>query len=119
MRISDWSSDVCSSDLIAEAAALGFRIRLVGMAETGEDVLFQRVHPMLVPANHPLSHVDGSLNAVVAEGNFVGRLFFQGAGAGEGPTASAVVADLFAVARGGYAPAFVTTFSSLYPPHKG
>ena len=98
---------------IAEAAALGFRIRLVGMAETGADGLFQQVHPMLVPANHPLAHVDGSLNAVVAEGNFVGRLFFQGAGAGDGPTASAVVADLIDVARGEYGPAFAMPVDSL------
>jgi len=89
---------------IREAAALGFKVRLVGMAECeaegGENVgLFQRVHPMLVPVDHPLAHVDGALNAVVAEGNFMGRLFFQGAGAGEGPTASAVVADIIDVAR--------------------
>lgn len=96
---------------IREAAALGYRIRLVGMAECdteeGENFgLFQRVHPMLVPLAHPLAHVDGALNAVVAEGNFVGRLFFQGAGAGQGPTASAVVADVIDVARDEYGPAF-------------
>jgi homoserine dehydrogenase len=96
---------------IREAAALGYRIRLVGMAECdteeGENFgLFQRVHPMLVPMDHPLAHVDGALNAVVAEGNFVGRLFFQGAGAGQGPTASAVVADIIDVARDEYGPAF-------------
>lgn len=98
---------------IAEAAALGYRIRLVGMAENGPDGLFQRVHPMLVPLNHPLAHVDGSLNAVVAEGNFVGRLFFQGAGAGDGPTASAVVADLIDVARDEYGDAFAMPVASL------
>jgi homoserine dehydrogenase len=98
---------------IAEAAALGFRIRLVGMAETVDGELFQRVHPMLVPMGHPLSHVDGPLNAVVTEGNFVGRLFFQGAGAGDGPTASAVVADLIDVARGEYGPAFAMPVDSL------
>ncbi len=96
---------------IREAAALGYKIRLVGMAVCEEDGgknvgLFQRVHPMLVPIAHPLAHVDGALNAVVAEGNFVGRLFFQGAGAGEGPTASAVVADVIDVARDEYGPAF-------------
>jgi homoserine dehydrogenase len=96
---------------IREAAALGFKIRLVGMAECedegdGNVGLFQRVHPMLVPDSHPLSHVGGALNAVVAEGNFVGRLFFQGAGAGEGPTASAVVADVIDIARDEYGPAF-------------
>jgi len=61
---------------------------------------------MLVPLDHPLAHVGGALNAVVAEGNFVGRLFFEGAGAGEGPTASAVVADIIDVARDEYGPAF-------------
>ncbi len=95
---------------IREAAALGYRVRLVGLAECeegGESIgLFQRVHPMLVPLAHPLAHVDGALNAVVAEGNFVGRLFFQGAGAGEGPTASAVVADVIDVARDECGPAF-------------
>ena len=98
---------------IAEAEALGFRIRLVAYGEAGSSGLFQRVHPCLVPMDHPLAHVTGSLNAVVAEGNFVGRLLFQGRGAGEGPTASAVVADLIDVARGEYGPAFAMPVASL------
>jgi homoserine dehydrogenase len=98
---------------IAEAAALGFRVRLVGLGEANANGLFQRVHPCLVPVNHPLAHVVGSLNAVVAEGNFVGRLFFEGRGAGEGPTASAVVADLIDIARGEYGPAFAMPVASL------
>lgn len=98
---------------IAEAAALGYRVRLVGVAESSESGLFQRVHPMLVPLDHPLAHVDGALNAVVADGNFVGRLFFQGRGAGDGPTASAVVADLIDVARDEYGPAFAMPVSLL------
>ncbi|MCE7798747.1 homoserine dehydrogenase [Sphingobium sufflavum] len=100
---------------IREAEALGYCIRLIGMAECEEASdngetrnigLFQRVHPTLIPFDHPLAHVDGALNAVVAEGNYVGRLFFQGAGAGAGPTASAVVADIIDVARDEYGPAF-------------
>jgi len=87
---------------IAEAAALGYRVRLIGLAEAGPHGLFQRVHAHLVPTDHPLAHVTGATNAVVAEGNFVGRLLFQGAGAGDGPTASAVVADLIDIARGEY-----------------
>ena len=98
---------------IAEAASLGYRIRLVGIAEAGAKGLFQRVHPHLVPVDHPLAHVTGSLNAVVAEGNFVGRLFFEGAGAGDGPTASAVVADLIDIARGEFGPAFAMPAASL------
>ena len=84
---------------IAQAHSLGYVIRLIGMAEAQGDHLFQRVQPNLVPFDHPLAHVDGATNAVVAEGNFSGRLLFQGAGAGDGPTASAVVADLIDIAR--------------------
>ena len=88
---------------IAQADALGYVIRLIGMAEEDKSGdtprLFQRVQPHLVPFDHPLAHVDGATNAVVAEGNYSGRLLFQGAGAGDGPTASAVVADLIDIAR--------------------
>ncbi len=90
---------------IARADTLGYVVRLIGMAdlEAGDDgttALLQRVRPCLVPKGHPLAHVTGATNAVVAEGNFSGRLLFQGAGAGAGPTASAVVADLIDIARG-------------------
>jgi homoserine dehydrogenase len=85
---------------IAQADSLGYVIRLIGMAEGKGGKLFQRVQPHLVPFDHPLAHVDGATNAVVAEGNYSGRLLFQGAGAGDGPTASAVVADLIDIARG-------------------
>lgn len=101
---------------IAQARALGFCVRLVGLAEAGGHGLFQRVHPCLVPLTHPLAHVQGTMNAVVAEGNFVGRLFFEGRGAGEGPTASAVVADLIDVARGEVGPAFAMPVASLAAP---
>jgi len=101
---------------IAEAAALGYRVRLVGQGSSGAKGLFQRVHPCLVPLSHPLAHVSGSLNAVVAEGNYVGRLFFSGRGAGEGPTASAVVADLIDIARGETGPAFAMPVASLSKP---
>jgi homoserine dehydrogenase len=87
---------------IAQAAALGYVIRLIGLADCdpADGSLYQRVQPCLVPRAHPLAAVDGATNAVVAEGNFAGRLLFQGAGAGDGPTASAVVADLIDIARG-------------------
>ena len=100
---------------IEHAATLGFRIKLVGLATADDGELFQRVHPCLVPYAHPLAHVDGALNAVVAEGNYVGRLLFQGRGAGEGPTASAVVADLIDVARGEVGPAFAMPTARLLP----
>ncbi|MBK8375884.1 homoserine dehydrogenase [Sphingorhabdus sp.] len=95
---------------IAQAQALGYRIRLIGLAEidgsNGHTQLFQRVQPVLVPIEHPLANVTGATNAVVAEGNFSGRLLFQGAGAGDRPTASAVVADLVDIARKETGPAF-------------
>jgi homoserine dehydrogenase len=89
---------------IAQADTLGYVIRLIAMTDVeqgsdGAPALLQRVRPCLVPKAHPLASVDGPTNAVVAEGNFSGRLLFQGAGAGEGPTASAVVADLIDIAR--------------------
>ena len=102
---------------IAQADSLGYVIRLIGMAEpdwqNGACRLFQRVQPHLVPFNHPLAHVDGATNAVVAEGNFSGRLLFQGAGAGDGPTASAVVADLIDIARGEIGAPFSVPVSEL------
>ena len=101
---------------IAEAAALGYRVRLVGVAEAGEGGLFQRVHAHLVPHDHPLAHVTGATNAVVAEGDFVGRLLFQGPGAGAGPTASAVVADLIDIARGEAGPPFAMPAHALAEP---
>ena len=107
--------DVTAGD-IAEARALGYCVRLVGLAEADANGLFQRVHPCLVPLDHPLAHVQGAMNAVVAHGNFVGRLFFEGRGAGEGPTASAVVADLIDVARGEVGPAFGMPVADLDPP---
>ena len=90
---------------IAQADALGYVVRLVGVASLHDDAdgqhrLLQRVRPCLVPFRHPLAAVTGATNAVVAEGDFAGRLLFQGAGAGDGPTASAVVADLIEIARG-------------------
>jgi homoserine dehydrogenase len=102
-------SGVMAAD-IAQARALGYVIRLIGMAEIDRrgaaPGLFQRVRPHLVHCEHPLASVDGATNAVVAEGNFMGRLLFQGAGAGDGPTASAVVADLIDIARGEKGAAF-------------
>ena len=89
---------------ITQAGALGYVIRLVGIASLDESAdetrLLQRVRPCLVALGHPLAAVTGPTNAVVAEGNFSGQLLFQGAGAGAGPTASAVVADLIDIARG-------------------
>jgi len=112
---------------IAQADALGFVIRLIAQVDVeansqGEEHLLQRVRPCLVAKDHPLAPVDGPTNAVVAEGNFSGRLLFQGAGAGDGPTASAVVADLIDIARGEAGAPFsipVAQLSALPPAEPG
>jgi homoserine dehydrogenase len=108
---------------IAQADALGYVIRLVGTAEAetatdGTPRLFQRVQPLLVARSHPLAHVRGATNAVVVEGDFVGRLLFEGRGAGDGPTASAVVADLIDVARGYLGAPFSVPAAALAPMAK-
>ena len=109
-------TQVRASD-IGQADSLGYVIRLVGIASlTGEGEacrLLQRVRPCLVPFRHPLAAVTGPTNAVVAEGDFSGRLLFQGAGAGDKPTASAVVADLIDIARGQSGAPFSVPIGSL------
>ncbi len=82
------------------AEELGFRIKLLGIARLTEDGLEQRVHPCMVPRATPIAAVDGVYNAVVAEGDFVGRVVLEGRGAGAFPTASAVAADLVDIAAG-------------------
>jgi homoserine dehydrogenase len=85
---------------IGLARELGFRIKLLGIAQASEAGISARVHPCLVPEGSPIAQVEGVHNAVEAEGDFVGRIMLQGRGAGAGPTASAVVADLVDIARG-------------------
>ncbi len=94
------------------AAELGYRIKLIGIATHGEKGLLQRVHPCLVAADKAIASVNGVFNAVVAEGDFVGQTVYQGRGAGAGPTASAVVADLIDIAQGHVHPV-------LSPPVEG
>ena len=89
---------------IAFAEELGYRIKLLGIARRTDGGVEARVHPCLVPAAAPIARVDGVYNAVVAEGDAVGRVMLEGRGAGAGPTASAVVADLIDLARGRFTP---------------
>lgn len=95
------------------AGELGFRIKLLGLARLTEHGLEQRVHPCMVPLETPIAHVEDVFNAVVAEGDFVGRVVSEGRGAGEGPTASAVVADLMDIARGRHAQTFAVPAARL------
>ena len=98
---------------IEYARELGFRIKLLAIARATESGVEQRVHPCLVSRDTPIAHVQGVFNAVLAEGDFVGRTVYEGRGAGEKPTASAVVADLIDLARGGNLPAFGVPTASL------
>ncbi|MBV9522205.1 MAG: homoserine dehydrogenase [Alphaproteobacteria bacterium] len=82
------------------AAELGYRIKLLGLARLTDHGIEQRVHACMVPRATPIAHVEGVFNAVVAEGDFAGRVLLEGRGAGAGPTASAVVADLLDIAAG-------------------
>jgi len=95
------------------AEELGYRIKLLGLARETKYGIEQRVHPCMVSLAAPIAHIEGVFNAVVVEGDFVGTTMFQGRGAGQGPTASAVVADLVDVARGRTMPAFVVPAKQL------
>jgi homoserine dehydrogenase len=88
------------------AEELGYRIKLLGIARLTEEGLEQRVHPCMVSRATPIAAVEGVYNAVVAEGDFVGRVVLQGRGAGAFPTASAVAADLVDIAAGRHVPSF-------------
>ncbi len=98
---------------IGFAGELGYRIKLLGLARASAGGISARVHPCLVPAAAPLARVDGVYNAVVIEGDFVGRVMLEGRGAGAGPTASAVVADLIDLARGRTTPVWGAAAGAL------
>ena len=104
-----------SAEDIAFAEELGYRIKLLGIARRTEHGIEQRVHPCMVKLDTPVAHVEGVFNAVVAEGDFVGTTVFEGRGAGAGPTASAVVADLIDIARGNRIPTFAVPAGQLAP----
>ncbi len=91
--------DVTAED-IGYAAELGYRIKHVGIARRAEGGIEARVHPTLVPERSMLANVHGVMNAVLIETDAAGPALFHGAGAGGAPTASSVVADLIAIARG-------------------
>lgn len=84
---------------IAHAERLGYRIKLLGITKRRVDGIELRVHPTLVPAERLLANVEGAMNAVLVRGDAVGPTLYYGQGAGEEPTASAVVADLVDVTR--------------------
>ncbi len=91
---------------ITLAEEMGYRIKLLGVAQMTGRGLEQRMTPCLVPALSPLGQLQGGTNMVVLEGDAVGQIVMRGAGAGEGPTASAVMGDVIDIARGFRLPVF-------------
>ena len=85
---------------IHAAADMGYRVKLLGVAQMTGRGLEQRMTPCLVPASSPLGQLAGGTNMVILEGDDSGQIVLRGAGAGEGPTASAVMSDVLDLARG-------------------
>lgn len=85
---------------IHQAADMGYKIKLLGVAQMTGRGLEQRMSPCLVPDTSPLGQLQGGTNMIVLEGDSVGQIVLRGAGAGEGPTASAVMGDVMDIARG-------------------
>ncbi len=85
---------------IRAAADMGYRIKLLGVAQMTGRGLEQRMTPCLVPSLSPLGQLEGGTNMVILEGGDSGTIVLRGAGAGEGPTASAVMSDILDIARG-------------------
>jgi homoserine dehydrogenase len=105
-----------SIDDINLAADMGYRIKLLGVAQMTGRGLEQRMTPCLVPTNSPLGQLQGGTNMVVLEGDSVGQIVLRGPGAGMGPTASAVMGDVLDIARGLRLPTFGQPASTLATP---
>lgn len=95
---------------------MGYHIKLLGVAQLTGRGLEQRMTPCLVPADSPLGQLQGGTNMVVLEGDSVGQIVLRGPGAGEGPTASAVMADVIDLARGFRLSTFGQPAAGLKPP---
>lgn len=91
-------TDITPSD-IEYADEFDYIIKLIGLTRKRETGIEVRVHPMLIPKKHPLASVDDSFNAIFIKGNPIGEAMFFGHGAGQLPTASAVVGDVIDVVR--------------------
>nr|WP_321982782.1 homoserine dehydrogenase [uncultured Cohaesibacter sp.] len=85
---------------IAAAEELGYRIKLLGVAQKTDTGIEQRVHPTMVPQDSAIAQIDGVTNAVAIEGDAIGSITLSGPGAGGDATASAVIADIVDIARG-------------------
>jgi homoserine dehydrogenase len=105
---------ITAADMEA-AANLGYRIKLLGIAERTASGIEARVHPTMVPEDSTIAQVSGVTNCVAIEGDFSGPLLLVGPGAGSQPTASAVASDILDVARGLVLPPFLRPVAQLAP----
>lgn len=107
-------SSITPADIEA-ARDLGYKIKLLGVALKTESGIEQRVHPTMLPSDSAIAQVDGVLNCVAVDGDFVGDIMLVGPGAGAGPTASSVVSDIADIARGLKLPVFGRPAATLAP----
>jgi len=107
---------------IQVAAELGYKIKLLGIAERTESGIEQRVHPTFVPKGSAIAGVDGVMNAIALETDHVHELLLAGPGAGGPPTASSVLSDILDIARGTRVPPLGVPSAELLPyreaPHR-
>ena len=85
---------------IEHAKNLGYKIKLLAVSEIIDNKLMERVHPCLVLNNSYIANINGVLNAIIVDGNPIGKSVLQGEGAGPGPTSSALISDICSVLRG-------------------
>lgn len=105
-------TSITTADIQA-ADELGYRIKLLGVAQRTETGIEQRVHPTMVPKSSAIARIDGVLNAVAVDGDFVGEIVLVGPGAGGDATASSVVGDLADIARGDQTPVLAMPAADL------
>ena len=104
---------------IENAKEMGYRIKLLGIAQLTDHGLYQEVQPCLVREESAISKLEGGTNMVIVDSDFIGRTFLSGPGAGQGPTASAIVSDLLDVANSKISPVFGSSASTLEKIKKG
>ena len=104
---------------IENAKEMGYRIKLLGIAQLTDHGLYQEVQPCLVREESAISKLEGGTNMVIVDSDFIGRTFLSGPGAGQGPTASAIVSDLIDVANNKISPVFGSSASTLEKIKKG
>lgn len=107
--------EAVTNEDIEAAEELGYRIKLLAVAQKTDSGIEQRVHPTMIPAHSALAQVDGVTNAVAVDTDLLGSILLVGPGAGGNATASAVLSDIIDVARGVSMPAFTVDPASLAP----